>query len=70
VKITETIERDCCLSKDLKPYNGKMNPSVKKYHPYFCIYCGQIWIGDTEMGPAGSNEPVTKPINITTDCWE
>lgn len=42
MKITETIERECCQSKDLKPMAGVyqriigMGPTWK-----FCVHCGR-----------------------------
>lgn len=47
MKITETIERECCEERDLKPYGGKtiMCPSGKTDNCYFsyCSHCGQLW---------------------------
>lgn len=65
MKITETIERECCQRQDLKPYRGVMHESLKRHCPKFCVHCGQVWMEDSEMGPAGSNEPVSKPAKIT-----
>ena len=37
MKITETIERDCCAKDDMLPVDGFVG-KLK-----FCTYCGQIW---------------------------
>lgn len=37
MKITETIERECCQPQDLKPYLGKADSKGVK----FCVHCGQ-----------------------------
>lgn len=40
MKIQETIERDCCQSRDLKPLPGSAKIGMDwKYK--FCIYCGR-----------------------------
>lgn len=48
MKITETIERQCCdFQKDLKAYKGIPSKGLKNfmvYSPLFCIHCGQIWV--------------------------
>ena len=45
MQIKETIERQCCQSKDLKPYLGQsLDDQVRRtFKPQFCVYCGQIW---------------------------
>lgn len=47
MKITETIERECCQPDDLVKYQA----SFPKCHPlpvclHFCKYCGQWWHGN------------------------
>jgi len=70
MKITETVDRECCQRQDMKPYNGKIGAEVKRFRPRFCVHCGQVWIVDSEMGPAGSNEPVDKKVTITLESWD
>lgn len=65
VKIKETIERECCQTKDMKYYKGILDNELKRFNPSFCIYCGQIWVTDSEMGPAGSSEPILKKLKIS-----
>lgn len=43
MKITETIERECCQPNDLAQYQGNPIMSHSK-HPFkFCKHCGQVW---------------------------
>ena len=51
MKIKETIERDCCHQKDLKPYQGQFTYDTKIY---FCQYCGEHWFYERKMDAAGS----------------
>ena len=43
MKITETIERECCVpGKDLVEYKGLLSGKhINK--PQFCKHCGQVW---------------------------
>jgi hypothetical protein len=48
MKITETIERECCRwPGDLEAYNGKKVKQFPESGPasriYFCKHCGQLW---------------------------
>lgn len=44
MKITETIERECCApGKDLVEYKGLRTDSAKKNPFMRCKHCGQIW---------------------------
>lgn len=43
MKITETIERDCCNYSDLKTYKGIGYNKNARYSVLFCPHCGQIW---------------------------
>ena len=56
MKITETIERDCCEFKDLKPYKGYVlsEENGKPRKLMFCQYCGQLWQYVRKMDAAGS----------------
>lgn len=58
MKIKETVERECCQAKDLKPYRGSMTKELKKYKDdlFFCIHCGRIWRETTRMDAAGGTE--------------
>jgi hypothetical protein len=54
MKIKETIERECCERKDLKPtiaYNKKWQ---------FCVHCGQLWRWDREFDGAGGSDVLVK----------
>lgn len=51
MKIKETVERDCCYQKDLKPYQGQFTYDTKIY---FCQYCGEHWFYERKMDAAGS----------------
>jgi hypothetical protein len=54
MKITETIERECCdFRHDIKPYKGVVKSNAKYK---FCVHCGQIFESVRECDPAGSME--------------
>ena len=55
-------ERECCMHSDLSPYKGKKQNLNTRYS--FCKHCGQIWLHEKVMGPAGSMEPVLTAIEI------
>lgn len=65
MKISETIERECCAHKDLIEYKGKRNQS-NEYPPklHFCKYCGQLWYATREMDASGGSETVVERILI------
>ena len=51
MKITETIERNCCQPQDLVPYRAAYSRS----HPlsetlHFCRHCGQWWVQPSLCG--------------------
>lgn len=50
MKITETIERDCCQFADLKPYKGQVEKGSKERSRKFCVHCGQQWEWTREPG--------------------
>lgn len=57
MKITETIERECCVrDKDFLIYQGTYDTIEQgtKARVEFCCHCGQIWIEDAlqEKGTA------------------
>lgn len=44
IKIKEVIERECCMSKDLKEYKGFLTSGKHKVgNVLFCVHCGQLW---------------------------
>lgn len=49
--IKETIERECCQPKDLKPYKGPRTDTI-----YFCQYCGSHYTEERVPDGAGSME--------------
>ena len=47
MKITETIERECCHPQhDLRDYKGVNvdKNTIRNLKGKFCVYCGQVWI--------------------------
>lgn len=69
MKITETIERECCAPKDLKPYKGKLfveslSAGMTSKRLSFCVHCGQIWVEARQMGPAGDTEYHLEKVEI------
>ena len=57
MKITETIERDCCApGKDLIAYKGVRNNQTVRNTYMFCKYCGQIWEHERYTDAAGSTD--------------
>ena len=55
MKITETIERECCHPDDLVKYQGVSGiPAVLK--PKFCKHCGQLWILERFTDAAGDSD--------------
>lgn len=56
IKIKETVERNCCESKDLKKYTGEDEQvyKAKGYGELFCCsYCGQLWERQKYTNDAG-----------------
>ena len=71
MKIWETIERQCCQRSDLKLYKGCIKPEFVRFRPRFCHHCGQVWIETTQMGPAGSSDPVDRRVILDNEAtWE
>jgi hypothetical protein len=66
MKITETIERDCCARIDLKPYLGLSTIQVRdgRARLLFCIHCGQIWRPEKFMDAAGSMDSELTKVTI------
>jgi hypothetical protein len=62
MKITETIQRECCdLRKDLKPIQG--TPRIGNDHKYlFCIHCGRHHVGNSERDAAGGVDWVYRRV--------
>ena len=44
IKISETIERDCCQVQDLMAYQGLQKRPTDKYK--VCKHCGQTFVYD------------------------
>lgn len=55
MKITETIERQCCTPKDLKPVEG-CQKWARIPDLVFCIHCGARHRHHTFMDAAGSRD--------------
>lgn len=48
MKITETIERECCETKDFIRYEGILRTS--SIDPiFFCRHCGELWIPERHV---------------------
>ncbi len=43
IKVTETIERDCCQVGDLRIYYGRKVEDIPGHMIRFCGHCGQMW---------------------------
>ncbi len=65
MKITETIERECCDERkgDLQPYMGAAEFDGKRAF-FFCIHCGQVWVEDRRMDAAGGSETYLRKIRV------
>ncbi len=65
MKITETIERECCDERegDLHIYMGEAEFDGS-WAFFFCIHCGQIWVEDRRMDAAGSSETYFRKILV------
>ena len=70
MKITETIERECCQPRDLKPYLGKVSFNRDQWRPQFCVHCGQIHVCTREMDASGNMDTVLTKTTIHDNCWE
>jgi hypothetical protein len=74
MKITETVERDCCATKDLRPYSGMVCSKSRENtcSPLlFCKHCGQVWVRARRTDAAGSAENVLAPLKIHVhECHE
>lgn len=75
MKITETIERECCDERlgDLRPYRGsavrKVDKSVVPEMDSrgifkFCVHCGQIYRKTRQTDAAGGSEDVLVKVDI------
>ena len=67
MKISETIERDCCQYSDLKEYCGEYTASVRDFK--FCQYCGQLWTTEQEQDPSGNRSNAVQIKVVITD-WK
>ena len=71
MKVKEPVERECCLNQDLKLYYGMMEANFVRYHPRFCIFCGQIWVEDSRMDAAGGTEWYDRRVLLNDNAdWE
>lgn len=64
MKITETIERECCQQRDMKDYGGMWIDMNTTCMFSFCIHCGQLYKRDIV-----SSVNKYTPIEIT-ECRE
>lgn len=55
VRIKETIERECCQSKDLKDVHGSPKIGVDSTYK-FCVHCGATHKFSRYMDAAGSSD--------------
>lgn len=62
IKITETIERDCCEQVDLKEFKGRSCHVNEKF--YFCKHCGQYWHYEKYIDEAGSSDTRLKILTL------
>ena len=55
MQITETIKRECCERRDLRPYKGACahpgDDGEARAMLFFCIHCGQAWEAKQEILP-------------------
>ena len=58
MKIKETVERECCQFKDLKPYQARVSEELFPMRKYlrFCIHCGRVVRLSSRMDAAGGTE--------------
>lgn len=50
MRIVETVERECCAVKDMKPYKGGFTGGRSfPLNPQFCVHCGQIHIDEASI---------------------
>lgn len=63
MKITETIERECCEPQDLRVFKGERKgpaPPLLK----FCAHCGQIWTIETASDGFGQEKKTLVRVAI------
>lgn len=62
MKITETIDRECCSwPNDLKPVKGMKVPGADK--SWFCVHCGRLW---HSIRKPGEMDAGLEPIEIAS----
>lgn len=60
LKIKETVERECCQTRDLRPIHG--SPIVGRIPKYmFCVHCGRQHEMHTFTDAAGSSDWEYRP---------
>lgn len=67
MKITETIERECCQEIDLKIVTASMfSPLIPSCYnnTRFCIHCGQIWVDERYTDESGNHDVRSKRIEV------
>jgi len=64
MKSKETIERECCMGKDLKEYKGIKDKKLIG-RIFFCIYCGQGWWEGRKIDAAGSMDDSLEKICLS-----
>ena len=68
MKIKETVERDCCQPRDLKPVEG--SPKRGRDYVYvFCIHCGHQHTIATFMDAAGSSDWEYRKVAVPWVDW-
>lgn len=66
MKVTETVQRECCQPRDLKPVEG--TPRRGRDAEYvFCVHCGKWHEYDSFMDAAGSRDWRYKPMPVPWD---
>lgn len=60
MKIKETVERECCQPRDLKPFKGLVTKALNSSRKdlFFCVHCGRIWRETARMDAAGGTEGI------------
>lgn len=67
MNVTETITRDCCWAKDLRPYLGTLSIKADENvlrRMRFCVHCGQVRIPDASREPCFERDDVLCPVVV------
>jgi len=68
MKITETITRECCRRRDLRPYSGARKTPIPDHegpHLFFCAHCGQVWQSEHDVIPPATENIAKIMTRIT-----